>query len=169
MLHKILNRFSGELIIEIEAPSIKIAVGLAVKQEADLQEADLQEADLQEADLRGADLRGADLRGADLQEANLRGTNLRGAGLRGTNLWGARGILTLGPSITGRTWVVARHEDGVRILAGCKYFTLAEARKHWGRDWSNEYDHTKRSILAERNAYLDLIEVVEKRWMKKGQ
>jgi len=129
----------------------------------------LQEANLRGADLRGANLRGADLWGANLRGTNLRGTNLRGTNLRGADLRGARGILTLGPSITGRTWVVARHEDGVRILAGCKYFTLAEARKHWGRDWSNEYDHTKRSILAERNAYLDLIEVVEKRWMKKGQ
>ena len=59
---KILNHFTGKLILEI---------------------ADLRGADLRGANLRGADLRGADLRGADLDFSSgisfsCKGTNIKG-------------------------------------------------------------------------------------------
>jgi hypothetical protein len=60
---KILNRYTGDLIIEID----------------DIHRADLRGANLIGANLSGADLRGADLRGADLIGANLIGANLSGA------------------------------------------------------------------------------------------
>jgi hypothetical protein len=71
---KILNRWTGKLIIEVDL------------READLIGADLREADLIEADLSGADLRGADLSKADLREADLRGADLSKADLSGADL-----------------------------------------------------------------------------------
>jgi len=49
---QIKNRYTGEIIVEMEAETLKEVVE--------------KNADLREANLRGADLQGADLRGADL-------------------------------------------------------------------------------------------------------
>jgi Pentapeptide repeats (8 copies) len=94
MLWKITNRFSGNVMFEIDAETMRAALEQKVKERANLSGANLSGAhlggaDLSMADLRGADLRGADLRGADLRGANLRGANLRGANLSGANLSGA--------------------------------------------------------------------------------
>ena len=104
---------------------------------ANLRGASLSGADLRGANLSGADLRGADLRGADLYNADLSGADLRGAGLSGADLYGAdlynaTGILTL-PVAEPRAyrWVAVAHSDGWRIAAGCRWFTVAEARAHW--------------------------------------
>ena len=77
---QIRNRFSGEIIFELDAENLC---------DADLRDADLRDADLRGADLRGADLRGANLRDADLSYANLRCADLRDANLRCANLSGA--------------------------------------------------------------------------------
>ena len=61
MKFEIKNRFSGELIIAVEAESWRFAVELAIKQGADLRSADLRSADLRHASLRYADLSYADL------------------------------------------------------------------------------------------------------------
>jgi uncharacterized protein YjbI with pentapeptide repeats len=96
---QIQTRLGGKLLFEAEAPSIKVALELALKSGADLSNADLSNADLigadlsnadlSNADLIGADLIGAYLRGADLRDANLSGAYLRGADLRDANLSGA--------------------------------------------------------------------------------
>ena len=67
---QIKNRFTGEIIREIEGDT-------------------LRGADLGNSNLVGADLRGADLRGAKLYEADLYGADLHGA-----NLANCRGILS---------------------------------------------------------------------------
>ena len=91
--------------------------------------------------LRGAYLRGADLREADLGAADLRGADLRGADLGGADLGGADLFL----ADLGDQWVVQGAtrsdgyqflltnltEEGVRLKAGCRNFTIAEAIKHW--------------------------------------
>ncbi len=114
---------------------------------ANLRRVDLSGADLSGADLSGANLSGAYLRGADLSGANLSGANLSGAYLRGAYLSeaylsgaylrGADGILDLGNPYGWRV-VAVWHPDGVRIVAGCHWFTLVEAQTHWksmaGRD-----------------------------------
>ena len=84
------------------------------------------------ADLARAYLRGADLRGADLTGADLRGAYLRGANLTGADLTGADGVLAIGPI---DTWIMyaVRFPDGPRIKAGCRWFTVAEAREWWGK------------------------------------
>ena len=55
----ITNRYTGDVIVEIEAESLKDAVVVAVKRGANLGGADLRDANLGGADLRGAYLRGA--------------------------------------------------------------------------------------------------------------
>ena len=94
MKFEIKNRWSGQIIYQDEAESLKILVLAAIKTGADLQDANLSGADLRSADLSGADLRSADLRsanlsGADLSGANLRSADLRDANLRSANLSGA--------------------------------------------------------------------------------
>ena len=100
--------------------------------EADFTGADLSGADLLRADLREADFRGAELGGADLSGADLTRANLRGAYLRGADLSGAYGVLAIGPI---DTWIMyaVRFPDGPRIKAGCRWFTVAEAREWWAQ------------------------------------
>ena len=92
----------------------------------------------------------------DLQGANLRGANLWGANLRGADLQGVNLLLDLGQEIRGyRRIVFLGTADGnPRFMAGCHYFTFAEARAHWG---SADYPDQKRG-----NEYLRLIDFVEK-------
>ena len=68
MKFEIKNYWSGSLIFECEALSLKIAVEKAVEQKVSLRGADLSGADLRGAVLSGADLSGADLRGAVLSD-----------------------------------------------------------------------------------------------------
>ena len=97
--YQIKHRFNGNILFEIEAKSLRIALTIGVEKDADLEGADLRGANLRganlkDADLRGADLRGANLRGAylkdaDLGDADLGGANLRGANLKDADLGGA--------------------------------------------------------------------------------
>ena len=105
---------------------------------ANLRDANLRYADLRDADLSDADLRGADLRYADLRYADLRGADLRGADLRGADLRGAVGFLPL-PVADPRGY----HHHAIlcekewRVRAGCRDFSISEAREHWTSD---DYD-----------------------------
>ena len=96
-------RISGEILFSVKTESLKLAVELAVKGDADLSGADLRGADLSGAYLRDAYLRGAYLRDADLSDADLRGANLRGAYLRDADLSGAdlRGAYLRGADLRG--------------------------------------------------------------------
>ena len=130
---------------------------------ANLRGADLRGADLRGADLYGADLYGADLHGADLHGANLRGANLRGANLRGADLYGAdlRGANLRGADLRGADLRGAKYGDdtfvslvakvsrldgydflafaleggGLKIMAGCRWYTPAEFRAHIEREY----------------------------------
>ena len=115
---EIKNRVTGAVLHTVEADTLRGA--------------DLSRAGLYEADLSGADLSRADLYEADLYEADLRGADLRGADLRGADLRGATGVKCLGTDRRGYRFVAIRWEDGWRILAGCRWFTIAEALAHWG-------------------------------------
>ena len=94
MKFEIKNRFSGNIIFELETKSFKLCVETAVKYKVDLFGAVLSGADLSGANLFGAnlykvDLFGADLSGADLSGANLSWANLSWADLSGANLYKA--------------------------------------------------------------------------------
>ena len=102
----------------------------------------LRGADLRGAVLTGADLRGAVLTGADLGDADLRGANLRGANLRGADLRRAdlrradlrRAVGWVSLTYTDHGHLVGASWQGAewRILAGCRYFSIKQAREHWG-------------------------------------
>src|SRR3990167_4090239 len=98
---EIKSRFNANILFTVEAESLKVALEIAVKSEADLSEANLSganlsganlsganlsRADLYEANLSGADLFRANLSRANLSEANLYGANLSEANLYGANL-----------------------------------------------------------------------------------
>jgi len=104
----------------------------AVLRHADLTGAVLTRAVLTGADLTGAVLTDADLTGAVLRHAVLRHAVLTGAVLTGAVLTGAVGIIDAGQDPRGYRFVGVRHTDGWRVAAGCRWFTIAEARAHWG-------------------------------------
>lgn len=77
-------------------------------------------------DFRGAYLGGAYLGDADLRDADLRGAYLGGADLGGQ--WIIQGPVRS----DGWSFFLTNYKlEGVRVKAGCRNFTLAEARTHW--------------------------------------
>lgn len=105
---------------------------------ADLTRAKLSGAYLTRADLMGAYLTGANLTGANLSGAYLSGANLTGAYLSGADLTRAK---INGEPVTRCFARIMRDDDygflaftleagGVKIVAGCRWFTVAEFRAH---------------------------------------
>lgn len=80
--------------------------------------------ELKDANLNGADLSGANLNGADLKDAYLRGAYLGGTCVIdiGQRNDGFQFYLQLRPERKG---------DEPLVLAGCRYFPISEARRHW--------------------------------------
>jgi hypothetical protein len=78
---QIKSKIDAKVLFECKADSVKMAVEIAIKANANLRSANLRYADLSSADLRSADLRSANLRSADLSYADLRSANLRSADL----------------------------------------------------------------------------------------
>ena len=58
--------------------------------------------------------------------------NFSGANFSGVNFFGVEGILHVGP-VDGWDMYAVRWDDGPRIKAGCRWFTVAEAREWWGK------------------------------------
>ena len=102
-----------------------------------LRGANLRGANLSDANLYGANLSDANLSDANLSDANLRGANLRSANLycanlRGANLYCANSVISA--SYPDEYHFVAWQKDGVlMILAGCRSFNYANAKKHWAK------------------------------------
>jgi len=156
---KILNRWTSEVLYEDSSETRRDTVDAAVRAGANLQDANLQGANLRDADLQGAslqyanlrdanlqgaslqdaNLQGANLRDADLQYASLRDANLRDANLQGANLRDAGGVLCL-PVGDPRGWrpVAIWHGDHWRVYSGCRDYTIADARKHWGPKYTGD-------------------------------
>ncbi len=112
------------------ATSAREAVKAAVKDGADFYGANLTEADLSWANLTGANFYGANFYGANFYGANLTGANVAGADLARAELFGAEGIVHVGPVDRWDMYAV-RWPDGPRIKAGCRWFTVGEAREWW--------------------------------------
>lgn len=78
--------------------------------------------------------------GEDLRYSNLRNCDLRGSGLTGCILIGSIGFLLLpvqdarGYSSPHATWVGTEW----KVRSGCRDFTIAEAREHWGEGYDGE-------------------------------
>ena len=117
------NRYTGAVLLEIESLS-----------NANLSYAKLSFADLRDANLSGANLSGAHLYGAHLSGANLYGANLSYTNLYGADLSGVASVIDAGQDVRGYRFVAVRWDDGLRIVAGCRWFTLGEALTHWFTD-----------------------------------
>ena len=76
-----------------------------------------------------ADLKGANLSGAYLYRANLNEAVLSGADLRG-----AKGYVCLGYDPRGYHFRAVAYPRGWQITAGCRNFTVAEAKHHWAEN-----------------------------------
>ena len=68
----------------------------------------------------------------DLFQANLRGADLRDADLRDADLRGSTGWIPLTQADHGYLVAASWHGIQWRIQAGCRDFTVSEARAHWG-------------------------------------
>lgn len=105
-LHQIKSAFTREVLFFGDFNSLRECVEAAVK--------------------AGAYLIGANLDGARLVDAELDGATIRRTKL------GKRGLLKECSRSDGYRFLLFDCDDGFpRILAGCRWFTLAEARAHW--------------------------------------
>ncbi len=139
MKYDIRNRFTDEVQFTAEIDceehaAVSVKIGLAV---------------------RWARKNGANLWGANLKDANLWGAKLRGANLRGANLWGAdlsgADIIHCGARSDGYEFFAHIRYSKLWIKAGCRYFTVADARKHW-RDTRAETPLGDESLQLVKNA-----------------
>ena len=120
---------------------------------ANLSGANLNQANLSGADLSGANLSLAILSGANLSWADLSGANLSQASLSGAKLSGAY-LIDGGQRSDGYRFVGYIRKDVLMIIAGCRYFSIADARDHWTPRRAG------RPLCAETMCILDHIEKV---------
>ena len=134
---EILNRFTGEIIYRSEsAKTITEAIVemIAIAKEKN-EGANLEGANLEGANLVRANLYGANLEGANLVRANLEGANLYGANLVRANLYDANlvraNLVSLGVDSRGYHFFLRRENSELFITAGCRRFSIPDAKKHW--------------------------------------
>jgi hypothetical protein len=115
MKHQIKNRWTGEVIYEGEAETLRDLVATAVKAKVSL---------------RGSDLSGSDLRGSDLRDSDLSGSDLSGSDLRGVKIK----RLAVFVIYKYQTWAVISETGDQWVRMGCHFRT----RKDWDADfWNN--------------------------------
>ena len=125
---------------------------------ANLRYVDLRYANLSNVDLRYANLSNVDLRYANLRYVDLRYANLRYVDLRYANLSNA--TIVIGPQRQDGYlfWLIQPNI----IRAGCRTFTIEQAKEHWSKLSDNDY----RKELNEES--LLIVEYLEKRAKQKG-
>jgi hypothetical protein len=145
-LFTIRNWWTDAVLFEGRFDTMRLCVEAAVKADANLAGANLANANLAGANLAGAylanaNLAGANLAGAYLANANLAGAYLANANLAGANLAGAkwrdgivlqrRGLAKDCSRSDGYRFLLLDSKRGWRVQAGCRFFTLPEAWRHW--------------------------------------
>ena len=105
----IVNRFTGAVIWTGEAENTRDALLKAFASGANLSHADLFDADLSHANLFGANLSHADLSHAKVEKVGACANRSDGYDFR----------------------LLLMADGSWRVLAGCRFFTIAEARTHW--------------------------------------
>lgn len=139
------HRDAGAVLFEGRFASMRECAEAAVKNGASLYGAsiygaDLRDANLARANLARASLYGARLYGANLYGANLAGADLDGADLDGANLTGAKlrdGCIATGAPLRratrsdGYEFFLWPTDKGLRVNAGCRWFTYEESWAHW--------------------------------------
>jgi len=129
MTTQAIYHIDGRAPYNCEAETLRDAVALAVQAGANLRGANLSMANLAGAYLSGAYLSMANLSGADLSGADLSGADLSMANLAGAYLSGAN-LIDAGQDSRGYRFIGVP-TNGLHIMAGCRWFTLDEAREHW--------------------------------------
>ena len=107
-----------------------------------------------------ANLAGADLTGANLARANLARANLTGAEIRGetvTRIVGQAVRLTPGDQYTFTAFEM--EAGGVKVLAGCRWFTIPEFRAHV----ASHYPDTDKAADT-----LEILDYLERRAVRVG-
>ena len=133
-----IKRIDGTVAYESQsATSLREAVAEAVRQGVSLagancSGADFSRADFSRADFSRADFSLANFSRADFSLANFYGADFSLAHFPGANFFGVEGILHAGP-VDGCDMYAVRWDDGPRIKAGCRWFTVSEAREWWGK------------------------------------
>ena len=84
------------------------------------------------ANFYGANFFRADFSLANFSRANFYGADFSRANFYGANFYLAEGVLHVGP-VDGWDMYAVRWDDGPRIKAGCRWFTVSEAREWWGK------------------------------------
>jgi len=124
---------------------IQLDTGKVLWEGVNLIRASLSGASLTRASLSGASLSGASLSGASLTYANLSGASLSGANLSGASLSGANltraslsganltyaNLIVGGQRSDGYRFLLFKTLEGLRVSAGCRYFSISDAKKHW--------------------------------------
>jgi len=123
--------------------------------DSDLRYCNLHGCNLHGCNLRYCNLHGCNLRDSDLRYCNLHGCNLRGCDLRGCdlrycNLRGCIGLVLL-PACDLRGYsfphaVLCGNEWRVRV--GCRDFSIADAREHWGPSYRGDREQGDIYLLA---------------------
>ena len=128
-----IKRIDGTVAYESQsATSLKEAAEEAVRQGVSLALANFPGADFYKANFSGANFYKADFYKANFSLANFSGADFSRANFYGANFYLAEGILHVGP-VDGWDMYAVRWDDGPRIKAGCRWFTVSEAREWWGK------------------------------------
>jgi len=128
-----IKRIDGTVAYESQsATSLKEAAEEAVRQGVSLARAHFPLAHFPGANFSLADFSLANFSGANFSGANFYKADFSLANFYGANFYGAEGILHVGP-VDGWDMYAVRWDDGPRIKAGCRWFTVSEARKWWGK------------------------------------
>ena len=102
------------------------------------------------ADLRDCDLSRSNLSGSDLSDCNLSRSDLRYCDLSGSDLRDCVGLLLLPvQDMRGYSFAHAIETDrGWRIRAGCRDFSIDEARAHWGDSYKGDREQGDMYLYA---------------------
>lgn len=130
-----------------EGIKLGLAIKVAVGQKADLSWAYLSWADLSRADLSRASLSGAYLTRADLSWANLTGATIHGEPV-------TRCFAPIMRDDGFGFLAMQLEAGGVKIAAGCRWFTVAEFRAHV----ADEYPGTDKAVET-----LWILDAIERR------
>ena len=139
--------------------SMGVKIGLAVRV-GHATRADLAGANLAGAYLAGANLAGANLARANLAGADLAGANLARAEIRGetvTRIVGQAVRLTPGDQYTFTAFEM--EAGGVKVHAGCRWFTIPEFRAHV----ASHYPDTDKAADT-----LEILDYLERRAVRVG-
>jgi hypothetical protein len=119
--YQIKNRWTDAVLFEGDFDTMRLCAEAARRSGANLYGANLSGANLSGANLYGANLYGADLSRADLSLANIYGVKI--TALR----------KTCSRSDGYDFWLFQCEDRAWRVMAGCRWFSIEDAWKHWTR------------------------------------